>query len=80
MIVAGVWTGVGFSNLKSIRTRIKKFWNRNGVGESDSGHLCLTGEASYEDCFGAQHGLEPTAMMCPASPPLKKQLARTPKR
>ena len=41
MIVAGVWTGVGFSNLKNCRTRIEKFWNRSGVGiwKSDSGHL-----------------------------------------
>jgi len=46
MIVAGVWTGVGFSNLKNsptrIRTRILKYWNRSGVGvwKSDSRHLC----------------------------------------
>jgi len=45
MIVAGVWTGVGFSNSKNwrtwFRTRIPKFWNRNGVGvwKCDSGHL-----------------------------------------
>jgi len=41
MIVAGVWTRVGFSNLKNSRTRIKKFWNRSGVGvwKSDSGNL-----------------------------------------
>jgi len=45
MIVAGFWTGVGFSNLKNcrtrIRTRIQKFWNRSGVGvrKSDFGHL-----------------------------------------
>jgi len=31
MIVAGVWTGVEFSNLKNSRTRIQKFWNRTGV-------------------------------------------------
>jgi len=39
--VAGVWTGVGFSNLKKCRTRIQKFWNRSWVGvwKSDSGHL-----------------------------------------
>ena len=48
MIVAGVWTCVGFSNLKNcrtwIRTRIQKFWNKSGVGvwQSDSGHLCST--------------------------------------
>jgi len=30
MIVAGVWTGVGFSNLKNCR--IQKCWNRSGVG------------------------------------------------
>jgi len=44
MIAAGVWTGVGFSNLKNCRTRIEKFWNRSGVGvwKSDSGHLCRT--------------------------------------
>jgi len=43
MIVAGVWTGVGFSNLKNCRTRIQKFWNRSGVGvwKRDSGHLCI---------------------------------------
>jgi len=42
MIVAGVWAGVGFSNLKNCRTRIQKFWNRSGVGvwKNDSGHLC----------------------------------------
>jgi len=41
MIVAGVWTGVGFSKLKNSRTRIQKFWNRSGVGvwKSDSGYL-----------------------------------------
>jgi len=48
MIVAGVWTGVGFSNLKNSRTRfrnrIPKFWNRSGVGvwKNDSDHLCFT--------------------------------------
>jgi len=49
MILAGVWTGVGFWNLKNgrIRTRIQKFWNTSGVGvwKSDSGHLglmCMT--------------------------------------
>ena len=31
MIVAGVWTGVGFSNLKNNCTRIQKFWNMSGV-------------------------------------------------
>jgi len=31
MIVAGVWTGVGFSNLKNSQTRIQKFWNRSRV-------------------------------------------------
>jgi len=43
MIVAGVWTGVGFSNLKNSRTRIQKFWNRSGIGvwKSDSDHLWL---------------------------------------
>ena len=25
MMLAGFWTGVGFSNLKTFRTRIKKF-------------------------------------------------------
>ena len=41
MVVAGVWTGVGFSNLKNRRTRIQKFWNRSGVGvwKCDFGHL-----------------------------------------
>ena len=45
MIVAGVWTGVGLSNLKNsqtpVRSRIQTFWNRSGVGvwKSDSGHL-----------------------------------------
>jgi len=45
MIVAGVCTVVGFSNLKNcrsrIRTRIQKFRNRSGVGvwKSGSGHL-----------------------------------------
>jgi len=29
-----------FSSLKKFRTRIKKFWNRRGVGKCDSGHLC----------------------------------------
>ena len=45
MIVAGVWTGVGFSILKNCRTRIKKLWNRIGVGvwKSDSGHLWTVG-------------------------------------
>ena len=49
MIVAGVWTGVGFLNLKNSRTRIQsrihKFWNRSGFGvwKIDSCHLwrCL---------------------------------------
>ena len=42
MIVAGVWTGVGFSNLKNTPTRIQKFWNRSGAGawKIDSGHIC----------------------------------------
>jgi len=42
MIVAGVWTSVGFSNLKNSRnrTRIPKFWKRSVVWKSDSGHLC----------------------------------------
>ena len=33
-MVAGVWTGVGFTNLKIFRTRIRiqKFWNSIGVG------------------------------------------------
>jgi len=54
MIVAGVWTGVGFSILKNSRTwiRIQKFWNRSGVGvwKSDSGHLCcsLVSQSSLE--------------------------------
>jgi len=41
MIVAGVWTGVGFSNWKNFRTRIQRFWNstRVGVWRSDSGQL-----------------------------------------
>jgi len=41
MIVGGVWTGVGFSNLKNSRTRIQKFWNRSGIGiwKCDSDHL-----------------------------------------
>jgi len=41
MIVAGVWTEVGFSNFKNNRTRIQKFWNRSGIGvwKSDSDHL-----------------------------------------
>ena len=46
LTVAGVWTGVGFSNLKNCRTRIRtqKFWNRSGFGvwKSDSGHLWFT--------------------------------------
>jgi len=33
MIVAGVSTGAGFSNLKNCRTRIRKFWKRT---ESES--------------------------------------------
>jgi len=39
----GVWTGVGFSNLKIFRTRIQKFWYRSEVGvwKCDYGHLCL---------------------------------------
>ena len=43
MTVAGVWTGVGFSNLKNSWSRIQKFWNWSGVGvwKSDSGHLWL---------------------------------------
>ena len=43
MIVAGVWTGVGFSNFKNSRTRIHKFWNWSGIGvwKSDSDHLWL---------------------------------------
>jgi len=46
MIVTGVWTGAGFSNLKNfwirIRTRIPKFWDWSGVRvwKSDSDHLC----------------------------------------
>jgi len=51
MIVAGVWTGVGMSNMKNYRTRIKvqKYWNRSGVGvwKSDSGHLWTTGPEVY---------------------------------
>jgi len=38
-MVAGVWTGLGFSNWKNFRTRIQKFWDRSGVRKSDSGHL-----------------------------------------
>jgi len=43
-MVPGVWTGVGFSNLKNFRTliRVQKCWNRSGVGvwKSDSSHHC----------------------------------------
>ena len=43
-MVPGVWTGVGFLNLKNFQTwtRIQKCWNRSGVGvwKSDSSHLC----------------------------------------
>ena len=45
-MVAGVRTGAGFSNTKNFRTwtrtRMKKFWNRSGVGvwKCDFGHLC----------------------------------------
>jgi len=43
MIVAGVWTWVGFSKLKNCQTwiPIQKLWNTSGVGvwKSDSGHL-----------------------------------------
>jgi len=47
MIAAGVWTGVGCSNLKNCRIRIQKSWNRSGAGiwKSDSGHLCWPAEA-----------------------------------
>jgi len=38
-MVAGVWTGLGFSNWINFRTRIQKFWDRSGVRKSDSGHL-----------------------------------------
>jgi len=54
MIIAGVWTRVGFSNLKNWRTRIlteiHTFWNRSGVGvwKSDSGHLCFIPEMSSD--------------------------------
>jgi len=51
MIVAGVWTRVGFSNLKNCRSRIQnqKFWNRSGIGvwKIDSGHLCMACEVCW---------------------------------
>jgi len=45
MIVAGVWTGVGFSNLKNCRTRIQNFgtgaeWESEKVTRPPL--LCLT--------------------------------------
>jgi len=46
MIVAGVLTGVGFSNLKNFRTRIKKFWNKRR-GESEK----VTPAASDSFCI-----------------------------
>ena len=36
-MVAGVWAGVGFSNLKKFWTRIQTFWNRSGFGVWKSG-------------------------------------------
>jgi len=51
MIVAGVWAGIGFSNLKNSRNRagIQKFWNKSGVGvwKIDSGHLWCKNAQSY---------------------------------
>ena len=42
-MVAGVWTGIGFSNLKKCwtRIRIQKFWNRSWVRvwKCDCGHI-----------------------------------------
>ena len=48
IIVTGVWTGVGFSNLKNSRTRIQNIWSRSGVGvwKSDANHLCYLYEAA----------------------------------
>ena len=42
-MVAGVSTGVGFSNWKIFRTRIQRFWNKSGVGvwKCDYSHFCL---------------------------------------
>ena len=56
-MVAGVWTGIRFSNLKNFRTRIriKNFWNRSGVGiwKSDSRHLwCLC--LMFSNCTGGR--------------------------
>jgi len=54
IIVAGVWTRSGFSNLENSRTRTQnqKFWNRSGVGfwKSDSGHLCFRLRTSRFSC------------------------------
>ena len=65
MIVAGVWTGVGFSNLKNCRTRawIKKFWKMSGVGvwKNDSGHQrCTQSEIFDSDSTPASTEYTPT--------------------
>jgi len=55
MIVAGVWTGFGFSNLKNrrIRSQIPNFCNRSGVGawKSYSGHLWSMLNSSKKFCW-----------------------------
>ena len=62
MIVARVWTGVGFSNLKNsrtrMRTRIQKFWNRSGVRvwKNYPGHLCYKDKLWNHSCMDAING------------------------
>jgi len=58
IIVTGVRTGVGFSNVKNYqtrkRTRIQKFCNKSGVGvrKTDSGNLCRNLRFSFEPRSG----------------------------
>jgi len=60
-MAAGVWTGVGFSNLKFFRTWIQTFWNRNGVGvwKSDYGHLCLPEGPQFKIAQGHENENSP---------------------
>jgi len=69
-MAAGVWTGVGFSNLKNVRTRIKKSWNRSGVG-SENGTPATGGTDVL-----LPYGVDASSALKLGSPCLRKAAAR----
>jgi len=83
MIVAGVWTGVGFSNLKNcltrIRTRIPKFWNRSGVRvwQRDSGNIWSLTEVGPDPDYRSQLRQDSEFFFGPGSRPGDKNLGKT---